>query len=361
MMTRVIAGLALLLLGAGLAGLVWWMTHPPAPVAIAVPHVAPPIEAAPEGPPPPAALEARIRALGQGFDGKTGIAVRSVEQGWTASFGAGGLFPQQSISKLWVAATLLDAVDQGRASLDDPVTVTQADLTIFHQPIRKRIGPGGYRTTLGELLSLAVTQSDNTANDVLFRRMGGQDGVGAFLVREGLGEIAIGPGEKLLQTRAAGLGWDDRFSYGRTFWRVRETVPPQKRAAALNAYVADPPDAATPAAIARALARLQGGELLSRNGSAVLLGLMSRAITGPDRLKGGLSPGWTLAHKTGTGQVMGNFATAFNDSGILTAPDGRHYALVVMIAATRRPVPERQALMQAVTRAVIACANAGRC
>jgi beta-lactamase class A len=61
-----------------------------------------------------------------------------------------------------------------------------------------------------------------------------------------------------------------------------------------------------------------------------------------------------LAHKTGTGQVMGYYATAYNDVGILTSPRGQHYAVVVMIASTQRPVPERQALMAAVTRAVIA-------
>ena len=34
--------------------------------------------------------------------------------------------------------------------------------------------------------------------------------------------------------------------------------------------------------------------------------------------------------------------------------DGRSYAVAVMIASTRRPVPERQALMAQVAQAVVA-------
>jgi beta-lactamase class A len=312
------------------------------------------IPAIPEGPPPPAALVAQIDALGRSFDGRVGIAVRSVEQGWTASFGGGGIFPQQSVSKLWVASAVLDQVDAGALRLSDPITLTRADLTIFHQPIRKRIGDGAYTTTISELLRFAMTQSDNTANDVLFRRVGGQAGIADFLIRKNLNEIAMGPGEKALQTQAAGMAWDDSFSYGRNFWHVRETVPIGVRTRAIADYVTNPPDGATPVAVAQALARIKTGDLISAKSSAYLIDLMNQSKTGPDRLKSGLSNGWSLAHKTGTGQVLGYYATAYNDIGILSSPTGQHYAVVVMIASTRRAVPERQALMAAVTRTVIA-------
>ncbi len=39
--------------------------------------------------------------------------------------------------------------------------------------------------------------------------------------------------------------------------------------------------------------------------------------------------------------------------GLLTAPDGRTYAVAVMIASTRAPIPTRQALMADVARAVV--------
>ena len=72
---------------------------------------------------------------------------------------------------------------------------------------------------------------------------------------------------------------------------------------------------------------------------------------------GGLRPGWTLAHKTGTGQDLGNLSTGYNDVGLLVAPDGHRYAVAVMIASTRQPISTRMRLMGNVTRAVVASAR----
>ena len=63
----------------------------------------------------------------------------------------------------------------------------------------------------------------------------------------------------------------------------------------------DPYDGAAPSAIVDALARLKRGELLSPASTARLLYIMGNTKTGANRLKGGLQPGWTLNHKTGTG------------------------------------------------------------
>ncbi len=311
------------------------------------------------GPQPPAAFAARIKALGAGFNGKVGIAVRAIDDGWTADFEGNGKFPQQSVSKLWVAAAVMDRVDADDLSLDDSITLTPADLTIFHQPIRKNIGSGSYRASIAELLKFAMTQSDNTANDVLFRRVGGKAGVESFLAKKGLSAIHMSEGEKALQMQTAGMTWDDRFSYGRIFWQVREGVPFERRAKAISAYITNPADGASPIGIAHGLARLKKGELLSASSTAYLLDLMSKSVTGPDRLRGGLAQGWTLAHKTGTGQVFKQLASAYNDAGILTSPAGRHYAVVVMIGATEMPIPDRQALMHGVTQVLIACETAG--
>ena len=63
--------------------------------------------------------------------------------------------------------------------------------------------------------------------------------------------------------------------------------------------------------------------------------------TGANRLKGGMAPGWALNHKTGTGQVLGSQQAGYNDIGILTAPDGKSYAVAVMIKLTSVPLPVR--------------------
>jgi beta-lactamase class A len=126
------------------------------------------------------------------------------------------------------------------------------------------------------------------------------------------------------------------------------------RLAAYEAYVADPPDGAAPAGDRRRagaaeprrtcsrpirpLAARDDGRRQDRQGA--------RARRGP--------AGLAYGHKTGTGQDLFGRTAGFNDVGILTAPDGRSYAVAVMIGDTSRPIRERQLLMQAVASAIVA-------
>jgi beta-lactamase class A len=256
---------------------------------------------------------------------------------------------------LWVAITALDAVDRGKVKLDDPVTLTKDDLTLFHQPIADEVlKTGSFTTTLGDLMLREITQSDNTANDKLMRSVGGPEAVRAMIARKHLGAIHFANGERLMQSRIAGVTWSQDYAVGQKFFEVRDALPMKVRQAAFDRYVANPYDGASPEAIVSALARLKRGELLSPQSTEHLLTIMSETHTGPNRLKGGLAPGWTLNHKTGTGQVLGDSQAGYNDIGILTAPDGRSYAVAVMIKLTSTPLPVRMALMNDVVRAVIA-------
>lgn len=306
--------------------------------------------------PPPAGLVNRLSDIAHNFDGVVGIAVTSVDRNWTASQGGARKLPQQSVSKLWVAMTVLDQVDQGRIRLSDPLVITKADFTLFHQPVASLVkGDQGYHSTVGEILRRALTMSDNTCNDKLLRLVGGPPAVRSFIARNALGSIRFGPGEKLLQLGTSGLtSWKPEYSMGNTFAVARAQLPRATRVAAYQSYVADPPDGAAPLAIAGALARLKRGELLSPVSTQWLIATMQASHTGKYRLRGALPPGWQLAHKTGTGQDLFGRTAGYNDVALLTAPDGRSYALAVMIGDTPRPINERQLLMQGVVRAIVA-------
>ena len=312
------------------------------------------VVAARPAPPAPKYISDRTNELGRSFDGRVGIAVRSIEEGWTAGWKANEFYPQQSCSKLWVAIAAMDAVDKGKVSLDDKVTLTRNDLTVFHQPISTDIlATGTYTTTVDDLLVRAITTSDNTANDKLMRTIGGPRAVRAMIAAKHLGAIRFYNGERALQSRIAGLAWKPEYSIGSAFWDARTALPAAVRTAAFNRYVADPYDGAAPAAVVNALARLKRGELLSPASTKHLLDIMSHTQTGPNRLRGGLAPGWVLNHKTGTGQELGGSQAGYNDIGILTAPDGKSYAVAVMIKLTSVPLPVRMTLMNDVVRAVI--------
>ena len=141
--------------------------------------------AAPRAPAPRRAARWRSTRCANSFDGLAGIAVRSVDDGWAIdSVDADRRMPQQSVSKLWVAMTVLDQIDSGRLTLDTPVTIRREDLTLFHQPVAALVAKDGvYITTVRDLLNRAMTQSDNTANDSLLRTVGGPAAVRAFIAR----------------------------------------------------------------------------------------------------------------------------------------------------------------------------------
>jgi len=302
-------------------------------------------------------LASRIQALGNSFNGDIGIAVKDIQTGYTTSYDGSTFFPQQSVSKFWVALTALDRADRGQLSLNAPVTVTRSDLTLFHQPIAQQIGSGGYSSTLSDLMYRALTQSDNTCNDFVLWKSGGPEAVRSFLTTKGLTGIRFGPGERVMQARIAGMDWKSSM-VGSAFYAARNLVPMSIRRSAFESYIKDPVDGATPVGVVDALARLKKGELLSPQSTQKLLGIMSNTKTGPQRLKGGLRPGWRLAHKTGTGQVLGGTQAGYNDIGIVTAPDGRSYAVAVLIRRTSAPLSHRMQAMQNSVRAVIDYASA---
>ncbi len=355
-----------LLIGLGLAastGLASGQSARPDPLAPLPPNTVPAqpipeqIQSAPRQLPPviaPASLRDRISSLGRTFNGSAGISVVSLNERWQADYNATTLFPQQSCSKLWVAIAAMDAVDKGRVTLNDRVTLGRDDLTLFHQPIRAKVlGGGAHTTTLGALMFTAITESDNTANDKLMRSIGGPQVVRDMISAKNLGSIRFYEGERALQSKIAGLIWSQSYSIGDAFYKARGALPSSVRKASFDRYIADPYDGAAPHSVALALARLKKGEMLSASSTQRLLSTMSSTKTGALRVRAALKPGWKWSHKTGTGQNFQGRVGGINDIGILTAPDGSSYAMAIMTVPNKTDGAS-QDLMQAVTRAVIA-------
>jgi beta-lactamase class A len=305
-----------------------------------------------DAPAAPLVLQARLAEIASAYGEPVGIAVSDVSTGWVAQVNGEAPFPQQSVSKTWVAVAVMDAVDAGRVRLDDTIIMTDADKSVFYQPISYNITPEGYAITVKDLLRRALVTSDNAANDRLMRLVGGPEAVRAVIERKGLDGITVGAEERHLQARIAGMVWQDGYGEGANFKDARARLKPEVRDVALAAYLAKPLDGATPVGIVKALAGLKLGQLLSPASSQVILDDMADARTGPRRLRGGLPTGWSIAHKTGTGQDWRGASVGINDIALITAPDGHVYAVAVMIRRTHQPVPSRLAMMQSVTRAV---------
>ncbi|MGH6965426.1 MAG: serine hydrolase [Phenylobacterium sp.] len=342
------------LVGAAFAG-GWVSANHATPKASYTKGPAVAVSSKPAPPPAPAAFQAELERLAASYGEPVGISVSDVAQGWTASVAGDETFPQQSVSKLWVALTVMQAVDDGALHLDQWVVMRAEDRSVFYQPLASRIrGPNGLNITLADLLRHALIESDNAANDKLIAEVGGAGVVTEAIAKKGLKGLAVGGTERDVQTKTAGLEW--KPEYGMTWiWKTaRAQLSDEVRDQALATYLANPPDGATPNGITSALSELKRGELLSRASTDFMLGLMGEARTGNSRLRGGLTPGWTLAHKTGTGPDWRGASVGINDVGLLTAPDGKTYAVAVMIRQTKASASARHRIMQSVTRAVAA-------
>ena len=301
--------------------------------------------------PAPAAFQAELGGLARSFPGDVGVAVFDVSDGWLASYQGDRPFPQQSVSKVWVAVGLLDQVDRGLIDLGQSLTIQRQDLSVFSEPIQALVKPT-FTTTLDDLLTRAIRDSDNAANDLLIHTAGGVRRIQGILAAKGVAGIRLGMDEKHLQAVINGLTWKPEFAGTSALSLERSRLPMAVREATLANYVSHPIDGATPDGTVQGLAALAKGRLLSPGSTEHLLGIMDRVRTGKHRLKGGLERGWMLAHKTGTGPDLRGASVGINDVGLLTAPDGHLYAVAVFIAHTRAGTPERLAFMQRVSELV---------
>jgi beta-lactamase class A len=158
--------------------------------------------------------------------------------------------------------------------------------------------------------------------------------------------------ERHLQTEIGGLEWRPEFVDAEALDLAYAAVPEEKRDAAFRAYQKDPRDTATPRGMAKLLQSLAENRLLrivyeATAGDHDPDGHVSRS------LEGGVSPGWILAHKTGTSGTWRGVTAVTNDVGILMAPDQKAISLVVFIADSRADPADRAALIADMARMTI--------
>jgi len=290
-----------------------------------------------------AELQKQLAALTVGFDGRVGICVQG-ENG-AACVNGEQRFSMQSVIKLLAAIAVMDKVDAGQWKLSDPVVVRKEDLSVYVQPVAKLVTAKGYQTTVGNLMRLAVVESDSAATDILIARLGGPSKVQAVLNRHGISGIRVDRDERHLQTEILGMEWRPEYVDEPVFRAAIAKVPEARRSEFYKKYQSDIRDTATPAGMAGLLWALAKGKLLKPASTNHLLEVMAQTVTFPDRLKAGLSTGWTLAHKTGTSGSWQGVTAATNDVGVMTAPDGGHLAIVAFIGDCKETPARRAALM----------------
>lgn len=258
-----------------------------------------------------AELTERLKTLCDSAGGDIGVAVIHVETDQTVVLEGAKQLPLYSVFKLPLAIAVLQEVEAKRLPLDRKVRVTPDDVApgaqfntdLWHKPVDK---------TVAELLELSIVRSDNTSSDKLL-------------------ELVGGPATVTARMRALG------FSNINIQYTVREFAAQR-----------DKPNTGTASDLARLLSILQKGEVLQSAQTEMLLGFLTRAMTGEHRLRGGLPAGTPVADKTGTGEA----GSTTNDVGLITLPEGKgHLAMAVLISGSKLSADAQEKLIAGLARA----------
>lgn len=282
-----------------------------------------------------------------------GVGLANLDSGEVFTFNGDRPFPLQSVFKAPLAAAVLAEVDAGRVTLEERITLEAMDLSPPWSPVADA-WPARRDYSLDELMTAAVARSDNTAADVLMARIGGPGAVTAWLDSKNIDAVRIDRYERELQTELVGLApFRPAWKGEAAFKAALGTVPAAQQRRALDAYLADPRDTATPSSLLQFLEQLNARALLSRASTRRLLRIMASATTGAGRIKAGLPDGARVAHKTGTGPTVQGIVSAINDAGIVILPDKRRYAIAAFLAGATIPPQECEAAIAETTRALV--------
>ena len=288
---------------------------------------------------PDATLEAKIAGLANEAGlAHVGFAAVDVLKGRTAFVRGGELFPMQGINKLPIAAAVLRMVQLGDLHLEAKLRLTAADIAPGRSPLSDRLRKSATVFTAHQLLDHMLLNGDNTASDALLKLAGGpakvQDTIKSFDI-EGL---RIDRFERELQPQALGLDPNPAFADAVAFDTAFGALGDVKQSEALDHYMREPRDTASPRAIATLLVKLLSGHLVQPRYAMMIFDAMRRTKSGGDRLEGGMTEGWTFAHRSGQSRPVQGTTAAFNDAGLATHKGGAKIVIVLFIeGATLSP------------------------
>ena len=281
-------------------------------------------------------LQLQLEALAKSAEpGHLGIAVVDLATGMKYGVNLDRRFPMMSDFKAAVSATVLSRVDVGSMSLNQQIVVRPEEFLDGSAvpSLGSKLHGKPLTVPLAEVLRDAVTESDNTAVEVLLDRLGGASAVQDFLDRHEVTGVRISGGERDISVIFRNLK-------GRAEPPIGETE--EDRAVRLTEgyhnYLSSSPNTTTPEGAALFISKLYRGELLSPASTRYLLKLMHHQ---PRRLAAGVPVGASFTDKTGTSATVNDSIAAFNDMGVMSWPDGKAIVVTAYLSDSNAPEQER--------------------
>ncbi|MGK5545141.1 class A beta-lactamase [Streptomyces sp. URMC 127] len=235
-------------------------------------------------------IAGRLRELEAEHNARLGVYAHSTETGATVLHRADERFPMCSVFKTLAVAAVLRDLDHDGEVLSRRIFYTLEDVSKSgNSPVTMHHVADGM--TVAELCDAAITQSDNTAANLLLRLLGGPTAITRFCRSTGDAVTRLDRWEPALNTAEP--------------WRVTDTT--------------------TPHAIGRTYARLTLGNVLAPGDRQRLTAWMLANTTNKDRFRAGVPADWAVADKTGGGE----YGTS-NDVGLVRPPERPPIVMAVL-------------------------------
>jgi len=255
-----------------------------------------------------ASLDNPIAAIEAEHGGRLGVFARDTGTSRVVAYRADERFLLESTFKGPLAAMVLAHVDAGTETLDSLVSYGPHELVPASPVTAAHAGAGALPVVA--LVRAVLERSDNTAANLLLRRVGGPGALTKWLRASGDGVTVI-----------------NRYEF----------IPGQTGA----------DNTTTPRAIAQTAARISLGRLLKPSTRSLNNRWMSGNVIAMQRLRGGVPPDWSGLDRTGTS------ASVRNDYAIVWPPGRAPLVLAAYYEKAGLPDGDGEAVLRAVGAAVV--------
>lgn len=295
----------------------------------------------------PKALQKRIEAIAtRAAPAVLGVAVEDLGTRQLWAFNGDRRFPLGGAARIPILAAVMAETEGGRLPLSEVLPVREVDLSPPPSVVADQ-WPARQTWSVAELEPLARA-GDNTALDVLIKRIGGPGAVNGWLDVKRIEHVSVDRYRRQIATDARGLASFRADWKGEAAWRKAvNAVPADERAKATRERGADPRDTATPVGLSRLLEAFVNRELFYKPDPARLLG------RDPGYLAKALPDGAKIIQSAGAAAPDLGVQPTSHAVAFVELKDGRRISFVVFLTASTADAATREAIVTDVGKAVL--------
>ncbi len=257
-------------------------------------------------------VQEKLSQLEVSSGGHIGIAALTIGSNHTVQYHADEYFPMGCTSKVIGVAAILKKSMSDSQLLQEVVKYNKNDLVNWNPITEKHLKDG---MTVESLCAAAISYSDNTAMNLLTKKLGGPAGLNAF---------------------ARSIN-DKQFQLNH-WWPDEALARPGSKE-----------DATTPAAMTESVRKLVFGTVLAPSKREMLATWLKNNVTGDARIRAGVPKNWVVGDKTGSGYHYG----ITGDTAVIWPPKCSPIVMTIYYSNNNKNAPKREDILAETTRIVL--------